>query len=43
MSEALPMITENTATLLSAAQRQDDDDRYPFVDLNDDEEELETN
>ena len=42
-SEAFPMITENTATLLSVAQRQDDDDRDPFVDLDDDEEELETN
>ena len=26
-SEALPMITENTATLLSEAERQDDDER----------------
>ena len=42
-SEALPTITKNTATLLSAAQRQDDDDRDPFADLDDDEEELETN
>ena len=41
-SEALPRITENTATLLSEAQRQDDD-RDPFTDLDDDEEELETN
>ena len=41
-SEALPTITENTATLLSEAQRQDDD-REPFADLDDDEEELETN
>ena len=29
-SEALPTITENTATLLSEAQRQDDD-RDPFA------------
>ena len=43
MSEALPTITENTATLLSEAQRQDDDNRDPFADLDDDEEELETN
>ena len=43
-SEALPMITENTAILLSEAQRQDDDDdRDPFADLDDDGEELETN
>ena len=42
-SEALPMITENTATFLSDAQRQDDDDRDAFADLDDDEEELETN
>ena len=35
-SEAFPMITENTATLLSEAQRQDDD-RDPFADLDDDE------
>ena len=42
-SEALPTITENTATLLSEAQRQDDDDRDTFADLDDDEEELETN
>ena len=42
MSEALPTITENTATLLSEAQRQDDNDRDPFEDLDDDEEELET-
>ena len=42
-SEVLPTITENTAILLSEAQRQDDDDRYPFTDLNDDEEELKTN
>ena len=41
-SEALPTITENTATLLSEVQRQDDD-RDPFADLDDDEEELETN
>ena len=27
----LPTITENTATLLSEAQRQDDDDRDPFA------------
>ena len=40
-SEALPTITENTATLLSEAQIQDDD-RDPFADLDDDEEELET-
>ena len=37
-SEALPTITENIATLLSEAQRQDDDDRDPFADLDDDEE-----
>ena len=32
-TEALPKITENTATLslLSEAQRQDDDDRDPFA------------
>ena len=42
-SKALPTITENTATLLSEARRQDDDDRDPFADLDDDEEELETN
>ena len=42
VSESLPTITENTATLLSEAQRQDDD-RDPFADLNDDEKELETN
>ena len=41
--EALPTITENTATLLSEAQRQDDDNRDPFADLDNDEEELETN
>ena len=41
-SEALPTITENTATLLSEAQRQDDD-RDPFADLDNDKEELETN
>ena len=41
-SEALPTNTENTATLLSEAQRQDDD-RDPFAHLDDDEEELETN
>ena len=41
-SEALPTITENTASLHSEAQRQDDD-RDPFADLNDHEEELETN
>ena len=41
-SEALPTITDNTATLLSEAQRQDDD-RDPFADLDDNEEELETN
>ena len=40
-SEALPTITENTATLLSEAQRQDDD-RNPFADLDNDKEELET-
>ena len=28
---ALPTITENTATLLSEAQRQDDNDREPFA------------
>ena len=38
-SEALRTITENTATFLSEAQRQDDDDRDPFADLDDDEEE----
>ena len=43
MSEALPAITENTATLLSEAQRQDDNDRDPYADLDDDEEEIETN
>ena len=32
-SEALPTITENTATLLSEVQRQDDDDRDLFEDL----------
>ena len=42
-SEALPTVTENTATLLSEAQRQDDDNRDLFADLDDDEEELETN
>ena len=42
-SEALHPITENTAILLSEAQRQDDDDRDPFADLDDDGEELETN
>ena len=42
-SEALPTITENTATLLSEAQRQDEDDSDPFADLDDDEEELEAN
>ena len=31
VSEALPTITENTATLLSEAQRQDD--RDPFAEL----------
>ena len=36
-SEALPTITENTATLVSEAQRQDDD-RDPFADLDEDEE-----
>ena len=36
-SEALPTITENTATLLSEAQRQDND-RDHFADLDDDEE-----
>ena len=35
-NKALPTITENTATLLSEAQRQDDD-RDLFVDLDDDE------
>ena len=39
-SEALPTITENTASLVSEAQRQDDDDRDPFADLDEDEEEL---
>ena len=38
----MPTITENTATLLSEAQKQNDD-RDPFTDLNDDEKELETN
>ena len=42
-SEALPTITENTATLLFEAQRQDDNDRDPFADLDNDEEELEAN
>ena len=42
-SKALPTITENTATLLSEAQRQDDDDRDPFADVDHDKEELETN
>ena len=42
-SKALPTITENAATFLSEAQRQDDDDRASFADLDDDEEELETN
>ena len=41
-SESLPTITENTAALLSEAQRQDND-RDPFADLDDDEKELETN
>ena len=27
----MPTITENTATLLSEVQRQDDDDRDPFA------------
>ena len=40
-SEALPTITENTPTLLSEAQRQDNN-RDPFTDLDDDEKELET-
>ena len=42
-SEALPTITKNTATLLSETQRQDNNDRDSFADVNDDEEELETN
>ena len=42
-SETLPTITENTTTLHSEAQRQDDDDRDPFADLADHKEELETN
>ena len=42
-SETLPTITENTATLHSEGQRQDDDDREPFADLDDHEDELETN
>ena len=42
-SEALPTITENTATLLFEAQTQDNDDRDPFADLDNEEEELETN
>ena len=41
-SEALPTITENIATLLSEAQRQDND-RDHFADLDDNEKELETN
>ena len=41
--EALPTITENTATLLFEAQRQDDDDRDSFADLDEEEEELEIN
>ena len=41
-SESLPTITENTATLLSEAQKQDDHERDPFANLDDDEEELET-
>ena len=41
-SEALPMITENTANNHSEAQRQDDD-RDSFAHLDDGEEELETN
>ena len=42
-SEALPTITKNTATPLSKPQRQDDNDRDPFADLDEEEEELETN
>ena len=42
-SEVLPTITENTATLLSETQRQGDDDRDPFADLDEEEKELETN
>ena len=42
-NKVLPTITENAATLLSEAQRQDDDDRDPFADLHDDDKELETN
>ena len=42
-SEALLTITENTAILLSEAQRQDDDDRDLFANLDDDEEEFNTN
>ena len=41
-SKALPTITENTTTILSEAQRQDND-RDHFADLDDDEEGLETN
>ena len=43
VSEALPTITENTATLLSEAHRQDNDDRDLFADLDDDEEEFNRN
>ena len=42
-NKALPTITENTSTLVCEAQRQDDNDRDTFADLDDDEEELETN
>ena len=40
-SEALPTITENIATLLSEVQRQDDDEKDLFADL--DEEEFNRN
>ena len=42
-SEAMPTITENTASLISEVQRQDDDDRDLFADLDDDEEEFNRN
>ena len=40
-NEVLPTITENTTTLLSEAQRQDNDDRDLFADFDDDDEQLE--
>ena len=43
VSEALRTITENTTTLLFEAQRQNDDGRDRFADLDDDKEQLETN